>query len=98
MRKQLSTENRDQLDSDSAYSLHMADAATDAMERERIYITIDREQKLIGYLNRALQRIENKTYGICRATGKAIAKERLEAIPHTEISIEAKLREQGKFR
>ena len=52
---------------------------------------IAREQKYIGYLDRALERIANRTYGICKVTGNAIAKERLEAVPHTEISIEAKL-------
>ncbi|MBN1543503.1 TraR/DksA C4-type zinc finger protein [candidate division KSB1 bacterium] len=90
MRNQLKNEN-DEVDKDNAYSFHMADAGTDAMEREKIYLMIDRQQKYIGYLNRALERIENKTYGICKVTGKPINKERLEAIPHTEISIEAKL-------
>jgi RNA polymerase-binding protein DksA len=76
---------------DNAYSFHMADAGTDAMEREKIYMMIDRQRKFIGYIDRALERIKNKTYGICKITGKPIAKERLEAIPHTEISVEAKL-------
>ncbi|HEY5564038.1 MAG TPA: TraR/DksA C4-type zinc finger protein [Rhodothermia bacterium] len=80
---------------DSAYSFHMADAGTDAMEREKLYLMIARQQKYVGYLNRALDRIENKVYGICKVTGKPIAKERLEAVPHTEISIEAK-RQQGR--
>lgn len=81
---------------DNAYSFHMADAGTDAMEREKIYLMIDRQQKYLGYLNRALERIDNKTYGICKVTRKPIARERLEAIPHTEISVEAKL--QSKRR
>ncbi|HUF09697.1 MAG TPA: TraR/DksA C4-type zinc finger protein [Rhodothermales bacterium] len=80
---------------DSAYSFHMADAGTDAMEREKLYLMIARQQKYVGYLNRALDRIENKVYGVCKVTGKPIAKERLEAVPHTEISIEAK-RQQGR--
>lgn len=80
---------------DSAYSFHMADAGTDAMEREKLYLMIARQQKYVGYLNRALDRIENNVYGICKVTGKPIAKERLEAVPHTEISIEAK-RQQGR--
>lgn len=80
---------------DSAYSFHMADAGTDAMEREKLYLMIARQQKYIGYLNRALDRIENKVYGVCKVTGKPIAKERLEAVPHTEISIDAK-RQQGR--
>ena len=49
-----------------------------------------RQEKFISDLKRALIRIENKTYGICVATGKAIEKERLRIVPHTTLSIEAK--------
>ncbi|MCK9290615.1 MAG: TraR/DksA C4-type zinc finger protein [Bacteroidales bacterium] len=52
-----------------------------------------RQQKFITNLENALVRIENKTYGICRATGKLIAKERLRIVPHATLSIEAKLRQ-----
>jgi len=90
MRAQLA-DAREQAENDTAYSFHMADAGTDAMEREKLYLMIAREQKYIGYLDRALERIEAKTYGICKVTGNPISKERLEAVPHTEISIEAKL-------
>lgn len=93
MRNQLQ-DAREQSESDTAYSLHMADAGTDAMEREKLYLMIARQQKYIGYLDRALERIKNKTYGICKVTGKTISKERLEAVPHTEISIEAKLKQK----
>ena len=85
---------REQSENDSAYSFHMADAGTDAMEREKLYLMIAREQKFVGYLDRALERIENKTYGICKVTGNPISKERLEAVPHTEISIAAKLKQK----
>lgn len=93
MRAQLE-DAREQAENDTAYSFHMADAGTDAMEREKLYLMIARQQKYIGYLDRALDRIEGKTYGICKVTGKPIAKERLEAVPHTEISIEAKLKQK----
>ena len=49
-----------------------------------------RQQKFIKHLEAALVRIENKTYGICRETGKLIPKERLMAVPHATLSIEAK--------
>ncbi len=88
----LSNDNREELDSDSGYSFHLADSASVGTDREHAYLMIDRQKKLIGYLDRALERIENKTYGICRVSGKPINRERLEAIPHTEISIEAKLK------
>ena len=88
-------DSREDAANDSAYSFHMADAGTDAMEREKLYLMIARQQKYVGYLNRALDRIEDKTYGICKITRQAISKERLMAVPHTEISIEAK-RQQSK--
>ena len=55
-----------------------------------------RQQKFIQNLENALIRIENKTYGICRATGKLIAKERLRIVPHATLSIEAKLQQGNK--
>ncbi len=85
---------REQAENDTAYSYHMADAGTDAMEREKLYLMIARQQKYVSYLDRALERIRNKTYGICKITGNPISKERLEAVPHTEISIEAKLKQR----
>jgi len=87
-------DSREQAENDSAYSFHMADAGTDAMEREKLYLMMARKQKYVGYLGRALDRIESKTYGICKVTGKPISKERLESVPHTEISIEAKLKQK----
>ena len=54
----------------------------------------ERLLKFIHNLQAALRRIENKTYGICRETGKLIPKERLRAVPHATLSIEAKLNEK----
>jgi len=93
MREQIE-EAKEQSDDDTAYGIHMADAGTDAQEREKLHHMIARQQKYIGYLDRALERIDNKTYGVCRVTGEPISKERLEAVPHTEISIEAKRKEK----
>lgn len=84
-----STENASD---ESAYSFHMADAGTDAQEREKTYMLYNRTRKFIKYLDDAIQRINNKTYGVCKVTGKKISKGRLEAVPHTQISIEAKLK------
>lgn len=77
---------------ESAYSFHMADAGTDAQEREKTYMLFNRTKKFIRYLDDALVRIQNKTYGVCKVTGKKIAKGRLEAVPHTQLSIDAKLK------
>ena len=52
-----------------------------------------RQSKFIQNLENALVRIENKTYGICRATGKLISKERLRSVPHATLSIDAKLQQ-----
>ncbi len=92
MRAQI--DNARENEGDSAYSFHMADAGTDAMEMEKLYLMIARQQKYVGYLDRALERIQNGTYGICKVSGKPIPKERLMAVPHTEISIEAKHQQQ----
>ena len=52
-----------------------------------------RQKKFIEQLEAALTRIQNKTYGICRGTGKLIPAERLRAVPHTTMSMEAKLKQ-----
>jgi len=77
---------------ESAYSYHMADAGTDAQEREKTYMLFNRTRKFVKYLDDALKRIDNKTYGVCKVTGKKISKGRLEAVPHTQLSIDAKLK------
>jgi DnaK suppressor protein len=84
----------------SPYSLHMAEQGTDAMEREKLYLWAQRETKFLGYLEDALQRIENGTYGICIecidepqnlcATCPLIPKERLMAVPHTQHCLQVK--------
>lgn len=58
--------------------------------KEELTTMAARQQKFIQGLQAALVRIENKTYGICRVTGKLIPKERLMAVPHATLSIEAK--------
>lgn len=85
-------ESMENASDESAYSFHMADAGTDAQEREKTYMLFNRTKKFVRYLDDALVRIDNKTYGVCKVTGKKIAKGRLEAVPHTQLSIEAKLK------
>ena len=74
-----------------------AETVTDLMEdganslsREKMAELSSRQRKFIQNLKAALMRIENKTYGVCRSTGKLISKERLKIVPHTTMSIEAK--------
>ncbi len=63
------------------------------MSKEQNAILAGRQEKFIRDLKNALIRIENKTYGICRETGNLIGKERLKAVPHATLSIEAKNRQ-----
>jgi len=62
-----------------------------SMERGQLRQMASRQIKYIDHLEKALIRIENKTYGICRVTGKLIDKARLRAVPHATLSLEAKL-------
>lgn len=66
------------------------DNAVGGMETERLIILASRQGKHIQHLENARLRIENKVYGICRVTKKLISKERLKAVPHATLSIEAK--------
>ena len=66
------------------------DDGTGTAETERITTLAARQRKHVQHLENALLRIQNKVYGICRETGKLISKERLRAVPHATLSIEAK--------
>ena len=69
------------------------------LEKEEASQRAQRQMEFIKKLKGALVRIENKTYGICRVTGKLIPKERLMAVPHTTLSVEGKeIEQQQKLR
>lgn len=78
-------------DTSGAYKTLEDGSAT--MEKEQINQLAARQKKFIDNLEAALGRIENKTYGVCRETGKLIQKERLRAVPHATLSMEAKLKQ-----
>lgn len=78
-------------DTSGAYQTLEDGAAT--LEKETIHQMAARQKKFIEQLEAALVRIANKTYGICRQTGELIQKERLMAVPHTTMSMAAKLRQ-----
>ena len=69
---------------------------SETLSKESNSILAQRQEKFIRDLNNALIRIENKTYGICRVTGKLINKERLKLVPHATLSIEAKMQKNNK--
>ena len=75
---------------DTAGTYKTLDDGSATLEKEQTNQLAARQKKFIDNLEAALVRIENKTYGVCRETGKLIQKERLKAVPHTTLSIEAK--------
>ncbi|MRX47873.1 TraR/DksA family transcriptional regulator [Pedobacter puniceum] len=78
---------------DTAGTYKTLEDGSATLEKEQINQLAARQKKFIENLEAALVRIENKTYGICRETGKLIQKERLKAVPHATLSMEAKLKQ-----
>ncbi|HQW00161.1 MAG TPA: TraR/DksA C4-type zinc finger protein [Bacteroidia bacterium] len=76
---------------DTASTFKILEDGSDSLAKEEAGQLASRQKKFIEQLENAMVRIENKTYGVCRVTGKLIPKERLRAVPHTTQSIEAKL-------
>ncbi len=78
---------------DTAGTYKTLEDGSATLEKESINQLAARQKKFIEQLEAALVRIETKTYGICKVTGKLIQKERLRAVPHTTMSMEAKLKQ-----
>ena len=78
---------------DTAGTYKTLEDGSATLEKEQINQLAARQKKFIEQLEAALVRIENKTYGVCRETGRLIPKERLRAVPHTTLSMEAKLKQ-----
>jgi DnaK suppressor protein len=75
---------------DTGRTFNMMEDGSETLSREEVAQLCARQETFIKNLHNALARIENKTYGICRETGKLIQKERLLLVPHATLSIEAK--------
>jgi RNA polymerase-binding transcription factor DksA len=87
----LSLTNMDGNDTtDTSPTFKVLEEGASTLSKEEAGRLAQRQMKFIQHLQAALVRIENKTYGICRETGKLIPKERLRAVPHATLSIEAK--------
>lgn len=94
------------INENSPYSLHMAEQGTDAMEREKTFLYAQRENKFLGYLEDAIKRIDAGTYGLCAEcidepqnlcpTCPLIPKERLIAVPHSQLCLPIKIRQEKK--
>ncbi|MBU0763987.1 MAG: TraR/DksA C4-type zinc finger protein [Bacteroidota bacterium] len=75
---------------DTSPTFKVLEEGANVLSKEEAGRLAQRQLKFIQHLQAALVRVENKTYGICRATGKLISKERLRAVPHATLSIDAK--------
>jgi len=93
LRNTLTHENSNDIEDTSPTFKVLEEGAT-TLSREQTVQMAERQAQFIKHLELALIRIENKTYGICRETGKLISKQRLLAVPHATLSIEAKLNQK----
>lgn len=84
------TQNDENDIQDTSPTFKVMEEGANVMSKEEVGKLAQRQQKFIQHLQAALIRVENKTYGVCRETGKLIPKERLKAVPHATLSIDAK--------
>lgn len=94
LKQTLSNEDNHGTD-DTSPTFKLLEDGSDVMSKEETAQLASRQEKYIINLKNALVRIENKSYGICRATGKLIPKERLRSVPHATLSIDAKLNQNN---
>lgn len=80
----------------SGYSYHMADQASDDYERDFSLGRATEEQKMLYSIDEAMKRLKDGTYGLCLQCGKAISKSRLTALPHAELCIDCKKKNEGR--
>ena len=89
----LESNYRDSYGDHSGYSYHMADQGTDAMEREKAFLFLSREEKYLQQIDQAIQRIDLNEYGVCRVCEEQIDLKRLEIVPTTRICVPCKVAE-----
>lgn len=89
LRQQVNSSNGNDV-ADTSPTFRALEEGAYTLEKEHAARMAERQRQFIKHLQAALVRIENKTYGICRATGKLIPKERLRAVPHATLGIDAK--------
>ena len=92
----LRTSQRDAAGDLSAYSLHMADMATDNYDREFSLGLADNEQKILNRINLALEKLEGSNFGLCELCNKKIAKVRLKAVPYAELCVPCQEKQEKK--
>lgn len=94
----LKTSQREASGDLSAYSLHMADMATDNYDREFALNLAENEQKILNRIEMALEKIEEGAYGDCESCGKKITKVRLTAVPYAELCVPCQEQQEKKVR
>lgn len=92
----LKTSQRDATGDLSGYSLHMADMATDNYDREFSLGLATNDQKLIHRIDEALEKVEEKTFGLCDLCAKKISKVRLKAVPYAELCVPCQEKQEKK--
>ncbi len=92
----LKTSQRDAAGDLSAYSLHMADMATDNYDREFSLGLADNEQKILNRINEALEKITDNKFGLCQLCEKKISKVRLKAVPYAELCVPCQEKQENK--
>lgn len=89
-------DNLKALSGNSADSFNFTEFGNESREKEQVEILMARQAKFSDKLEKALIRIENGTYGICRVTHKLIPKERLRIVPHATTTVEAKMNQKPR--
>ena len=92
----LKTSQRDAAGDLSAYSLHMADMATDNYDREFSLGLADNEQKILNRINEALEKMMDNKFGLCELCEKKISKVRLKAVPYAELCVPCQEKQEKK--
>ena len=87
LEKAMNQTQRDSSGDLSAYSFHMADMGTDAMEREKAFLFASAEGRMLYNVNEALRRLYRNEYGVCESCGKEIGKARLDAVPYATLCV-----------
>ncbi|MGL1886586.1 MAG: TraR/DksA C4-type zinc finger protein [Reichenbachiella sp.] len=93
--KESLTKSKDSGTDSSFGNVKTLEDGADTAEKESLNQLAARQQKFISNLENAVIRIKNGTYGICKESGRLISKERLRAVPHTTMSIDSKLKQNG---
>ncbi len=87
-------ENLKEFSNSSADSYNFTEFGNESREKEQVEILMARQAKFIDKLEKALIRIENGSYGVCRVTGELIPKERLRIVPHATTTVQAKMKQK----